>query len=125
LNHIATAKDNLSEFEVDGLDSDEEPEELLPLKNEHELNLKFSKNAIVQHINNLIEFEASSEEFVKWENKLNKAELQVAIKKGGTALSEDLPYLKTELYFNEYIEMEKLIRCIYKNDIRMQWDKNL
>ena len=51
----------MKEFELDGLGSDDEIEELTKLINpyEHQNQLKFSKNGIVKFVDNIVEQEST------------------------------------------------------------------
>ena len=60
----------------------------------------------------MIAFEESDPESAKWELKLNKEDLKVFIKKGGSALNADLPYVKTQITFNPYFQMEKILASV-------------
>lgn len=61
----------------------------------------------------------------KWEQKLNKEEIKVYIKKDGSKIDKDNPYIKTEVVFNSYFLMEKIIKAIFVKENRIQWDKNI
>jgi hypothetical protein len=52
--------------------------------------------------------------------KLSKDDVRVFIKKGGSKLNADLPYIRTEILFNSYYEMRKVTKAVsslYDNDI--------
>lgn len=49
----------------------------------------------MEFIESMFEKENSIEEHKKWENKLNKEEVKVWIKKGGSHLDKVQPYVKS------------------------------
>ena len=60
----------------------------------------------------MIAKEQSEDEAKKWELKLNKNDVKVFIKKGGSHLNENMPYIKTEVLFNSYFQMNKIIKAV-------------
>jgi len=82
----------MTDFLWDGPeDSDEEIAELVPFKNEfeHKLGVKFSKNGIIDFIENLIATESAHNKddprIAKlWEEKLNFMGIKMYIKKNGS-----------------------------------------
>lgn len=50
----------------------------------------------------LIEKENSESEAKKWESKLNKEDIKVYIKRGGSHLNSEQSYVKAEILFNSY-----------------------
>lgn len=78
------------------MDSDEEIEELLPLKNEFEkkLGIKFSKNGIVKFIEDNIRKESpqgteNPENTQRWEKQLEFQGINLYLKDGGTQFFPD------------------------------------
>lgn len=47
------------------------------------------------------------------------------LKKGGSSLSADQPFLRTESNFNKVMKMHKLLKVIYSPDHQKKWDKVL
>ena len=51
-------------------------------------------------------------ELKKWEMKLNKDNVIVHLKKGGSQYSSEQPYIHCEVIFNSYYSMGKLIHAV-------------
>ena len=60
----------------------------------------------------MISKEYSEVEMSKWELKLNKEDIKVFIKKGGSHIRADLPYIKVEVLFNSYFQMNKVVKAV-------------
>lgn len=56
--------------------------------------------------------EQTAEEAKKWEQKLNKDGVKVLIKKGGSHLVKDLPYIRTDIQFNGHFKIAKVIETV-------------
>ena len=54
----------------------------------------------------------TDEEQKHWELKLNKQDVKVFIRKGGSEFNADQPFIKTEVLFNSYYSMNKLIKAV-------------
>ena len=48
----------------------------------------------------------------KWELKLNKDNVTVYLKKGGSKYNSEQPYIMSEVIFNSYYSMGKLIHAV-------------
>ena len=48
----------------------------------------------------------------QWELKLNKEDIKVFIRKGGSEHNAEQPYIKTEILFNSYLQMNKVIKAV-------------
>ena len=100
-------------------DPDEEIKEFSAVKSDFEtqLNLKFSKSGIIDFITQTIKNESPANDDPAqsklWENKCDMpGKLKLYLKKGGSAYSQDLPFVRTESIFNQKYKMEKLIKCV-------------
>ena len=92
----------MGEFLWDGPDnSDDEIEEMLPYKNEHEIKLgvKFSKNGLIRYIEESIEKEnpdaksTTSKNAKLWENRMSFMGIKLFLKKGGSNFSSSQPFI--------------------------------
>ena len=63
-------------------------------------------------VDRILEKEQGEEESKKWELKLNKDDVKVYIKKGGSEYSADHPYIRTEVLFNSYYQMNKILNAV-------------
>ena len=102
-------------------DNDEELAEFIPFKNDYEkqMGIKYSKNGIMKFIEDLVKKEnRNNKEDVMnarlWEEKLNlKNEgLIMYVKKGGSHLNQDQPFLRTEVAWPAHYKMENLIDIV-------------
>lgn len=89
-------------------DSDEEVQELLFTKTDFERknNIKFSKNGIIDFVEKILAHESpsnkkDSKNSKLWEEKLKLPSLKMFLKKGGSDLSKDQPFMRTENEFNK------------------------
>ena len=57
--------------------------------------------------------------------KLNKEDMRVSIKNGGSKYDKDLLYVKTEMFLDSYFSMENVLKAVYNPELRKQWDKNV
>ena len=60
----------------------------------------------------MIKFETSEEDFKKWELKLNKDNVVVHLKKGGSKFNSEQPYVLSEIVFNSYFSMSKILKAV-------------
>ena len=100
-------------------DSDEEIEELLQYKNEYEdqLGIKYSKNGIIQFVENLVKQESKSNKADPktarlWEEKLKTTNLTMSLKKGGSELSSDQPFLRSDVTFPSKYKVDKILTTV-------------
>ena len=94
-------------------DSDEEIPEMAALKTDYEkeIGIKFSKKGIMNYIDTQI-VEDSIEKDKRWECKMKSPGLMYYIKKGGSDVSKNQPYMRTEITFAKPFKMEKIIKCV-------------
>lgn len=57
-------------------------------------------------------FAKEKEETKVWEQKLNKEGILVHIKKGGSAFDKSCPFVRSEMAFNQYYQMQKVIEAV-------------
>lgn len=57
-------------------------------------------------------FAKEKEETKAWEQKLNKEGVLVHIKKGGSAFDKNCPFVRSEMAFNQYYQMQKVIEAV-------------
>ena len=115
--------DNMKNYIWDGPeDSDEELEELTQFKNdyEEEMGIKYSKKGIIQFIENFVRKESrSNKEDVSnaklWEEKVKSPGLTMYIKKGGSHLSSDQPFVRSDINFPSSYKMEKILGTVSTN----------
>eukprot|EP00347_Sterkiella_histriomuscorum_P003152 403365394 len=117
-------EDHLSDYEFDG-DSDVEIEDLAQYRNDFEKSITFTKRGLVQEIEQLFAFENSDTETKLWDLKLNKDDVKVYLKKGGSKYNADQPYIKTEILFKEHYSIKKIVEVIFGTAHRQKWDKNV
>ncbi|CDW75451.1 UNKNOWN [Stylonychia lemnae] len=97
--------DELKHFLID-LDDDHEFTELSELRNEFESDVVFTKKGLVEYINTMLQKEQAEDQKKAWEKKLDKENVLVYLKKGGSHLDKNLPY-------------------IFTPEHRMKWDKEV
>ena len=99
---------------------------MVALKTEHEkeIGIKFSKRGIIDFIETQI-VEDSIEKDQRWECKMKSPGLMYYIKKGGSDVNKNQPYMRTEITFAKPFKMDKIIKCIYDTQYQAKWDKNL
>jgi len=59
-----------------------------------------------------MEKEKSPEEAKSWDRKLNKENVTVFLKKGGSLYDKNQPYIMTEMAFNSFYQMRKVIEAV-------------
>ena len=47
------------------------------------------------------------------------------LKKGGSHLNKDQPYLRNDMSFNKNYKMEKILECMYSDKHIAKWDVNI
>jgi len=47
------------------------------------------------------------------------------MKKGGSNLNSEQPFIRTEILFNSYLSMKKVVESIFSAYHRTKWDKNV
>lgn len=94
--------DDFTDYEWDGPeDDDEEIEELAALKTQWEIDsgIKFSKNGLVEFIENFVANECTEKQEA-WEDRNIKVNgLKVFLKKGGSDISADQPFFRSDAVF--------------------------
>lgn len=122
--------DDFTDLQWDGpLDSDEEVEELLPFKTdlERKQGIKFSKNGIIKFIEEQLSKDSphNSEDpknAALWENALTEPGVNLYIKKGGSKLNKDQPYVRIESHFHQKFKMNRFIKTVYNPSHQKRWD---
>lgn len=74
-----------------------------------------SINGIRAFVDNVIGGSQSGDYAKLWELKLNKEDVKVYIKKGGSEYNATQPYIKTEIIFNNFLQMNKIIKAVITN----------
>lgn len=89
-------------------DSDEEVHELLFTKSEYEKKkgIKFSKRGIIDYVEKVLAYEnplnkKDAKNSKLWEEKVKIPQMKMYLKKGGSELSKDQPFMRTENTFNK------------------------
>ena len=78
------------------------------------MGIKFSKNGLIQYINEQIENESphnkkNPKNAKLWEKSLASQGISLYIKKGGSKFSADQPYIRTESIFNKKFKFDRLL----------------
>lgn len=60
----------------------------------------------------MLAVESSPDELPKWESKVNKEDIKIYIKKGGSAIDNKSPYIKSHIHFNSYYSIEKMVEAV-------------
>ena len=110
----------MSEWQWQGPeDSDEEVEEMLEFKNvfEKQAGIKFSKNGLIEYIEEQLEYESphnkkSTKTAKLWEKSLVSQGINLYIKKGGSKFSADQPFIRTESAFNKKFKFDRLLSTV-------------
>jgi hypothetical protein len=112
----------LSTYEFKG-DPEEVIEDLESRRSVYDRDIRFTKNGIMEYIENFFAKEESEAEKKKWEQKLDNKDVKVFIKKEGTEFSKDLPFIKAEIILNGAFKLEQVIQAIFEPHHRLLWDK--
>ena len=80
---------------------------------EIEIGIKFSKRGIIDYIETQI-VQDSIEHDKRWECKSKQPNLMYYIKKGGSEVNKNQPYMRSEITFAKPFKMEKIIKCVSK-----------
>eukprot|EP00347_Sterkiella_histriomuscorum_P021258 403334641 len=107
------------------IDLDEEIVDLSQHRNEFESELIFTKSGIVSYIDQSLEFEQGDSEKKLWEQKLNKENAVVWLKKGGSKFEKNQPYIRVETTFNSFYQINKIVEAIFSPEHRQKWDKDV
>lgn len=94
------------------------------------MGIRYSKNGLIKFIEDLFKKECkNNKNDVKnaklWEQKLEIPGLNMYMKKGGSHLSVDQPYIRNDITFKKNYKMEKVLDCIYNPDHVINWDQNV
>ena len=96
-----------------------------------------TKNGIMGFINSQLDFEKSESQTKLWEQKLNKENVIVWLKNGGSKHNKNQPYVRVEAAFKSFYNMYKLIETvilffliiqnlqIFSTQHRRLWDKDV
>lgn len=92
---------------------------------EWELNadLRFTKTAIMQYIDDLFEREDPANDEL-WQRKLKTPNIQYYMKKGGSELDPKCPYMRFEMVFPKPYKMNKLLKVITPPEL-LKWETNM
>ena len=90
-------------------DSDEEIEDMIPLKNknEKEIGIKFSKNGIIEYIEKFLAHESYQNQEDKATARAWKAKecyapgIKLYLKDGGSIFNKQQPFIRIESHFNK------------------------
>jgi hypothetical protein len=112
--------DQMDEYRWDGPEnSDEEVEEFVAYKSDYEkdLGVRFSRRGIISFVESLVSQETprnvdDPKTSKKWEEKLKTPGITMLLKRGGSHLSADQPYIRTESNFNKNFKMQKLLKIV-------------
>ena len=72
---------------------------------------------MLKYINELVEREEADDK--KWEVKLKKKDVSVAIKKGGSDISSECPYVRTRVTLDCDFPIYKIVECIFNPKHRL------
>jgi len=60
----------------------------------------------------MLEEELGEDHSHLWELKLNKENIKVYIKKGGSEFNKEMPYIRTEIVFSSHMPMKKIVKAV-------------
>lgn len=102
-------------------DSDEEVEEMLPYKCqfEVEMGVKYSKKGLIEFIEQFLAHEnpknkKDKKNGVLWEENIKTPQIAMFMKKGGSHINSNQPFIRNEFSFMKKFKMNKLINVVSK-----------
>ena len=88
-------------------------------KNDYEtkMGIKYSKNGLVEFLETLVANESKQNKkdpktAKLWEEKLSTPNLTMYLKKGGSEMSKDQPFLRSDITFPVSYKMQKLVQTV-------------
>ena len=91
---------------------------------EIEEGIKFSKNGMIKFIEEKLAAENSDADS-KWVRHLNTPSIRYFLKKGGTKLSSNQPFFRSEITLPKPYKIEKLVNAVWNGKHTKNWDKNI